>query len=77
MKAITAAVNELYNEKDRPEYNIEDLLEEVRLSSERYIIHLSNIYEHHPELMGDAKNTGAMNALLEDISRKIYNLRKD
>ena len=77
MQSIRAIVDALYSEEGRPVYTIEDMLEEVRLGSEGFINLVSNIYEHHPALMRDAKNTGAMNALLEDISRKIYNLRKD
>lgn len=76
MQSIKASVEVLYSEEGRSEYTIEEMLEEVRLGSEWFINLVSTICEYHPALMGDAKNTGAMNVLLEDIAGKIYNLRK-
>ena len=76
IQTITNTVDALYNDEGRPDYTIDDVLEEIRLGSERFISLVRNAYEQHPALTGDGKNTSAINALLEDIAANIYNLRR-
>jgi hypothetical protein len=74
---ITDTVDVLYRGDGVTEYTIDDVLGEFRQSAERFMNLVRKTNEQQPALMGDSKNTGAINAFLEDFSGKVYNLRKD
>jgi hypothetical protein len=74
---ITNTVDVLNSGDSVPEYTIEEVLDEFRLSAERFMSLVRNTYEQQSALMGDAKNTGSINAFLKNIADKICNLRKD
>ena len=76
MQTITATVDALYNEEDRPEYAIDDVLEEIRLGAGRFTKLIRNTCEHHPALMGDPKNSGRIDSLIEVIAADISNMRR-
>lgn len=67
----------LYSGDNVPVYTIDEVLDEFRQGAERFMNLVCNTYEQQSALMGNAKNTGVINAFLEDIAGKIYNLRRD
>ena len=74
---ITDTMDALYSGDNVPVYTIDEVLDEFRQGAERFMNLVCNTYEQQSALMGNAKNTGVINAFLEDIAGKIYNLRRD
>ena len=74
---ITDTMDALYSGDNVPVYTIDEVLDEFRQGAERFMNLVRNTYEQQSALMGNAKNTGVINAFLEDIAGKIYNLRRD
>ena len=74
---ITDTMDALYSGDNVPVYTIDEVLDEFRQGAERFMNLVCNTYEQQSALIGNAKNTGVINAFLEDIAGKIYNLRRD